>query len=118
MPSPTTLAYWEGLILFGGFFAVVLWKLLSRDIDLDQVFEGDIRELNGEYTTHTSTGRIQAFWVTIYIAYFYLVQVIHNPTQFPTVPDSMVAVLAGSHALYLGGKAQAILFGRLQTFFK
>ena len=118
MPSPLTLARWEGLILIGGFFAVVLWKILIGEINLDQLFEGDTWLPNGEPTTHTSTGRIQAFWVTLYVAYYCLVQVINNPTEFPSVPDNMVALLAGSHALYLGGKAQAMLVGRFRDFFK
>ena len=45
-------------------------------------------------------------------------QVIHNPTKFPDVPNEMIGVLAGSHALYLGGKAQAMLLGRLRDLFK
>lgn len=115
MPSLSTLASWEGLILIGGLFAVVLWKMLSGEIPLDQLFEGDIRGSNNSYI---SSGRIQAFWVTIYVAYYYLVQVVHDPTQFPTVPDSVVALLAGSHALYLGGKAQAMLLGPLKNILK
>ena len=115
MPSLLTLARWEGFILIGGFFAVVLWKILNGDIALDELFEGDVR---GKTTPQTSAGRIQAFWVTLFVAYYYLVQVINNPTEFPDVPDSMVALLAGSHALYLGGKAQAMLLGRLRDFFK
>lgn len=115
MPSPVTLASWEGLILIGGLFAVVLWKMLSGEIPLDQLFEGDIR---GSSTPYISSGRIQAFWITIYVAYYYLVQVVHDPTQFPTVPDNMVALLAGSHALYLGGKAQAMLLGPLKDILK
>jgi hypothetical protein len=118
MPSPLTLAGWEGLILIGGFFAVVLWKLMTGEIVLDQLFEGDIREQNGKYTTHTSAGRLQAFWVTLYAAFYYLVQLIQNTTEFPTIPNGIIAVLAGSHALYLCGKAQAMLLGRLKDFLK
>ncbi|HEY6969633.1 MAG TPA: hypothetical protein VJA94_10540 [Candidatus Angelobacter sp.] len=118
MPSLLTLARWEGFILIGGFFAVVLWKILIGDVALDELFEGDIQERDGKLTTYTSAGRIQAFWVTLYVAYYYLVQVIHNPTEFPTLPNGLIAALAGSHTLYLGGKAQAMLLGRLKDFFK
>ena len=118
MPSLLTLARWEGLILIGGFFAVVLWKVFTGEIALDRLFEGHIRKPNGQYTTYTSAGRVQVFWVTLYAAYYYLVQVIQNPTEFPTLPNGLIAVLAGSHALYLGGKAQAMLLGRLKDLFK
>jgi hypothetical protein len=118
MPSPLTLAYWEGLILILGLFGVVFWKLITRDVALDRLFEGDIRNQDGEYASYVSTGRVQAFIVTIYAASYYLIQVIQNPTDFPTLPTGLIAALAGSHALYLGGKAQAMLIGRLKDSFK
>jgi|SRR5215469_14942361 len=118
MPSPSTLAYWEGLILIGGLFGVVFWKLATGEIALDDLFEGQIRDKNGDYSSYTSKGRVQSFLVTIYVALYYLMQVIQNPTKFPEVPAGLVGVLAGSHALYLGGKAQAMLLGRLRDFLK
>ena len=120
MPSPSTLARWEGLILLGGFFVVVLWKLMTGEIALDQLFEGDQQDPDSEtgYSSYTSAGRVQTFWVTLYVAYYYLMQVIHNPTEFPTLPNGLIAALAGSHALYLGGKAQAMLLGPLKNLFK
>lgn len=118
MPSPSTLAYWEGLILIVGLFGVVFWKLANGKIALDDLFEGDIREKNGDYSSYTSKGRVQSFLVTIYVALYYLLQIIHNPHQFPEVPTAMVAALAGSHALYLGGKAQTMLLGRFRDFLK
>jgi len=45
-------------------------------------------------------------------------QVINNPREFPVVPSGLVAALAASQALYLGGKAQAMLLGRLRSFLK
>jgi hypothetical protein len=120
MPSPSTLAYWEALILVVGLVGVVLWKLISGGMVLDQLFEGDIQDPNSKdgYSTYVSAGRVQAFWVTIGTAFYFLMQVIHNPTEFPNLPAGLIAVLAGSHALYLGGKAQAMLIGRLKDFLK
>jgi hypothetical protein len=109
MPSPAILAYWEGLILIGGLFGVVFWKLVSGDIPLDDLFEGDIRAADGSFTSQASAGRVQSFLVTMYVAFYYLMQVIQNPREFPDVPSWMIAALAGSHAIYLGGKAQAML---------
>ena len=117
MPSPATLAYWGGLILISGLFGVVFWKLATGEIALDDLFEGRIRESDGSYTSQVSAGRVQTFLVTIYVALYYLLQVIQNPHQFPDVPTAMVGALAGSHALYLGGKAQAMLLGRLRDIF-
>ncbi|HEY6249836.1 MAG TPA: hypothetical protein VI685_07725 [Candidatus Angelobacter sp.] len=116
MPSPSTLAYWEGLILIVGLFGVVFWKLCSGDIDLDQLFEGDSGK-EDDPASSVSAGRVQMFLVTISVAFYYLMQVIQNPTEFPTLPPRLVAVLAGSHAIYLGGKAQAMLSGRFRDLF-
>jgi hypothetical protein len=118
MPSPLTLAYWEELVLILGLFSVVFWKLISSDVSLDQLFEGDIRNEDGEYASYVSSARVQTFIVTIYVASYYLIQVIQNPTDFPTLPTGLIVALAGSHALYLGGKAQAMLLGRLKDFLK
>ena len=120
MASLFKLAYWEALILLIGLFAVVLWKFISGEVALDQLFEGDIKapEHPDGYSTQVSAGRIQVFWITLGVAYYYLLQVIHDPTHLPALPDSMVAILAGSHALYLGGKAQAIFLGPLRNLLK
>jgi hypothetical protein len=42
----------------------------------------------------------------------------HNPKEFPKMPDTVLGALAGSHALYLGGKAQAMLPGGVRDLFK
>jgi hypothetical protein len=110
----STLAYWEGLILLGGFFGVVFWKLLTGGIRLYQLLEGDIRDPDNHdvYSTYVSAGRTQSLVFTLFVAGYYLLQLIHNPKQFPIVPTGMLGVLAGSHALFLGGKARALLGNR------
>jgi len=119
MRTLATLAYWELLILLGGFFGVVLWKLLTGGISLAQLLEGDTPDPNSVdgYATYVSAGRTQLLGATLFVAGYYLLQVIHNPKQFPALPTQMVGALAGSQALYLGGKARALLQGRVQQFF-
>lgn len=118
MPSLSTLASWEGLILIGGLFGIVVWKMMTGEIPLEQLFEGDSLARDGTRSSYASGGRVQAFLVTIYVAFYYLMQVIHNPKEFPEVPTSVVGVLAGSHAVYLGGKARAMLLSRFRNFLK
>ena len=117
MPSPSTLAQWEGFLLLGGFVAIVFWKLATQSISLNQLLEGDIRGKDG-YETYTSAGRAQSLLITLFAALYYLLQIIHNPKEFPSLPAGLVAALAGSQAVYLGGKAQAMWFGRLRDILK
>jgi len=120
MRTLSTLAYWEGLILLGGFFGIVLWKLLTGTISLEQLLEGDVPNPNAAEgcSTSVSAGRTQSLVSTLLVAGYYLLQVAHNPKQFPNMPTELVGVLAGSQALYLGGKARALLQDRVRQFFK
>jgi hypothetical protein len=112
MNSLGRLALWEGSILLGGFLCVVLWKLATGGISLSYLLDGDVRNPNGGFTSQASAGRSQSLIVTLSVAGYYLVQVIHNPRELPQVPLAMVAALGGSHALYLGAKAQDMFKGR------
>jgi len=120
MPSISTLAAYEGFILIGGFFGIVFWKLLTGGIGLSQLLEGDIRDPNspGGYSTQVSAGRAQSLLITLFVALYYLSQVIHNPKEFPRLPGGLIEALAGSQAVYLGGKAQAMLLGRWRNIVK
>lgn len=120
MPSVPTLAYWEGAILMAGFFGIVFWRLMTGGIALDQLLEGDIRDPSSAdgYSPYVSAGRAQSLLITLFVALSYLLQVIQDPTVFPTLPDGLIGALAGSQALYLGGKVQAMSFGRLRDILK
>jgi hypothetical protein len=120
MNSLAKFASWEGAILFGGLVCVVSWKLLSGDIGLSYLLDGDFRDPGSPtgFSTGASAGRTQALMVTLFVAGYYLLQVIQNPKELPSVSPWMVGALGGSHALYLGEKVQAMLPGRLGDFFK
>lgn len=120
LPSPSVLAKWEGFLLLGGFAGVVLWKIADGSIALDQLFDGDFLDPDaaaGGLSSYASAGRVQAFLVTLFVASYYLRQVIANPAQFPELPNALVLALGGSQILYLGGKARALLGGKLRDFF-
>jgi len=111
MPPPVKLVYWEGLILLGGFFGLIFWKMFTGEISLTHLLEGDRRDSSqpSGFTTAVSPGRTQLLMFTIFAAGYYLLQVIHDPTTFPQIPNSLLLALGGSHAVYLGGKAQSML---------
>jgi uncharacterized YccA/Bax inhibitor family protein len=120
MRSFVTVAYWEGAVLVGGLFGIVLWKLFTGDIPLKGLLDGDVREPksgNG-FSSQASAGRAQSLTVTLFVALWYLLQIIHNPREFPRLSDTLMGALAGSQALYLGGKAQAMFLGRLRNLLK
>jgi hypothetical protein len=108
MRSVQQLAYWEGLILVGGLFGIVFWKVLTGGISLSGLLYGDRRDGGVEF----SPGRVQLLIVTLTVGLYYLIQVIQNPTAFPDIPTSWLAALGGSQTVYLGGKARAMLFGK------
>lgn len=123
MPSPATLAEWAGFLLLGGLFAVVFWKLATGKIPLDQLLETGIRpaqdgKADDASTSSVSAGRAQSLAVTLFVALYYLIQVIQNPKQFPELPGTLVAILAGSQTMYLGGKALDLLPDSWRNFFK
>lgn len=113
MTNPARLFCWEGVIVIGGLFGVIAWRLFTGGIGLDCLLYGDRRDWKSPtgYSSFFSPGRTQLLIVTSLTASYYLLQVIHDPTTFPKIPAAWVVALGGSHAIYLGGKAQAMLFG-------
>ncbi len=107
------LVYWEGIILLSGFFGFIAWRLLTGEISLNCLLYGDRRDRRSPsgYSAFFSPGRTQLLIITILTAGYYLLQVIHDPTTFPKIPIAWVVALGGSHAIYLGGKAQSMLLG-------
>jgi len=100
------------LILLGGFFGVVAWKLVTGGICLSHLLYVKRRAGTGRADAACfSPARVQLLIVTILTASYYLLQVLHDPTKFPDIPAAWVAALAGSQAIYLGGKAQSMVFG-------
>ncbi|HEY6348100.1 MAG TPA: hypothetical protein VI636_01700 [Candidatus Angelobacter sp.] len=118
--SPAQLAYWEGLVLIGGIFGIIFWKMFTGAISLKYLLHGDQLDSKSPsgYSTFVSPGRTQLLLFTIFVAGHYLIQVIHDPTVFPQVPTSLLVGLGGSHAVYLGGKAQSMLMGPLKDFLR
>jgi len=109
MPFLTRLAYWEGVILLGGFFGIVLWKLFTGRIGLRGLLDGD--EADGAtLTTSFSPGRAQLLLVTLASALYFLVQVIRNRSALPSVPPALLLAFGASNAAYLGGKAYSLLY--------
>jgi hypothetical protein len=106
MPSLAGVSRWEGVALMGGFFLVIAWQLLAGRIRLDGLLWGDRQD--GE--KYFSAGRAQYLGVTLFVAGQFVLRVIQNPAQLPTISNASVALLGGSAAVYLAEKAWATLF--------
>jgi len=102
MRGLVALARWELIILFTGFAAIILAKLLAGGIRMTGLLQG---------TAGFSPGRAQLLVFTVFVAMDYLIRVIHSPsaTALPSISPAIVGVLGGSQAVYLGGKAWSLL---------
>ncbi len=119
MNSLSVAVSWASFMLLGGFAATVVWRLCDGTIDLSELLNGDVRDRRARdgFSPYESIGRAQALALTLFAAAYYLLRVFQHPTAFPELPPALLGALAGSHTLYLGGKAQAMSFGRLRDIF-
>jgi glycerol uptake facilitator-like aquaporin len=103
----TRLAVIEGIILFAGFFGLVLYKIVVGEIPLAGLL--DAKQPDGRRAF--SPARLQLLIFTVVVAGYYLHLVIANPHRdsLPDLPPSVVGALGGSHAAYLGGKVLSLV---------
>ena len=108
-----TLAGWAGMVLLFGFLLVVVVKILTGVVSMT----GLLDSVDGSGRRVFSAARLQMLLVTLYVAVEYLRAVAANPNvnSLPTLPDWVVPALAGSQAVYLGGKTYAMVIRPLLT---
>lgn len=102
------LIYWETLFLVYGLVGIVVASLASGRINTNGLLFGT----KGDGTTYLSPERVQLLLMTLAAAFQYLQTVAQNPTILPPVDGTWLALLGGSHIVYLGGKLGASLFKR------
>lgn len=100
------LARYGAVLLVSGFAAVIAWKIAVGDISLDGLLDSSGPRGSRVY----SPARLQLLIATVVVSAQYLSAVARNPHRdsLPALPDAMIAVLASSNAIYLGGKALSI----------
>jgi len=109
-----TLAKWEIALFLAALAAAVAVQLLNGQINTKRMLYGRVAgppEAPRRY--YFSPERVQLLAITLGAAVHYLGLVLTNPTPgtFPAVPEAVAAVVGGSNALYLGGKAWARWMG-------
>jgi hypothetical protein len=92
-----------GGLLLSGFFGVVVLNLANGNISLAGLLE--TKGPSGRPSF--SPARLQMLIATVVVAAQYVHAVIADPMRdsLPALPPAVLAVLGGSHAVYLGGKA-------------
>jgi hypothetical protein len=97
-------------IFIVGLAAAVFPRLLNGGISTRNLLHG--RGADG--SIYFSPGRVQLLLFTVWTALTYLLNVISNrgDEKLPDIPLTTLALLGGSHAIYLGGKAYSILFSK------
>jgi len=104
----TWLAQTEVFIFLVGLGAIIVYRLLTGEINTNYLLYGR-KKGGGRYF---SPERLQLLLFTLGTAMFYLNDVLQHRTSgiLPDVSPQTLALLGGSHALYLGGKAYMMLF--------
>jgi hypothetical protein len=99
---------YELLILLLVLIAIIAYKLLVRQINIDGLL---IDKANGQAI---SPSRVQMLVVTLVIGVYYMFQVMKtkDPGRFPDLPNEFMIALGGSHAIYLSGKLYDMLAAR------
>ena len=103
------LIKWEIQIFILGLAGLIAVKLLIGEINTLGLLYGRISRRKRGQDQYFSPERVQLLVFTIGAGFYYLTLVLNNPTPgtFPPIPDSWPAVMGGSNAIYLGGKAYA-----------
>lgn len=98
----------EALVFLGGLAAIIAYRLLTGQINTNYLLWGTKKD----GSKYFSPERVQLLLFTLGTAMFYLSNVLQNRGSgvLPDVSTQTLAMLGGSHAIYLGGKAYMMLF--------
>jgi hypothetical protein len=107
----------EVIIFLGGLAVIIAYRLLTGGINTRYLLY--IKRRDG--AKYLSPERLQLLIFTMGTAAFYLLHVVNSlkmatpssPAVLPDVSKETLALLGGSHGIYLGGKAYTMLFKKL-----
>ncbi len=87
---------WEVWALLFALFATVVLQLLTGQINSSRLL------MRKDGNRSFSPERVQLLLATFAAAFEYLSQVLKDPSHLPEVTPRWIALLGGSHAVYLG----------------
>lgn len=94
-------------VFLGGLAVIIAYRLLNGQINTRYLLYGTRKD----GTKYFSPERVQLLLFTLGTAMFYLNDVLQNrgSGKLPDVSTQTLALLAGSHAIFLSGKAYMML---------
>jgi len=107
MDTLSAVLRYEMFFVLAGLAGIVAYRLLTRQINTD----GLLRDKVGGRAV--SPGRLQLLVVTLFVAVYFVADVLQTE-KMPDLPREYLLALGGSHLLYLGGKAYAVLALKLE----
>jgi hypothetical protein len=105
----------EAIVFLGGLAAIIAYRMLTGGINTKYLLYGTQKD----GTKYLSAERVQLLLFTLWTAIAYLLQVADLIKQaaktgeavgLPHISTQTLALLGGSHAIYLVGKAYTMLF--------
>ena len=101
----------EVIVFLGGLAAMIAYRILNGGINTKYLLYGTQKD----GTKYFSPERVQLLIFTIGTAMFYVADVANNRQSgvLPDIQPQTLALLGGSHAIYLGGKAYTMLFKKI-----
>ena len=108
MDTFVTFLHVEIRFFLVGLALIIAYQILTGRISTKKMFA----EKDG--TGRFSIGRVQLLVLTLTGAFYYVLQVVDNPSGLPEVSQDLLLILGGSNIIYLGGKARLfrLLFRR------
>jgi hypothetical protein len=110
MEALATALRYETLALLIGLISIIGYRLLIGKINTD----GLLKDKTGD--AKFSPGRLQMLVTTVSIALYYVFMVLKTTDtgRLPDMPTEFLVALAGSHAIYLGGKLHGMLASKIK----
>ena len=108
METLTAVVRFEVWFLLGSLALIVAYKMLTGGINM----EGLLDDKKDKQTAGFSPARVQLLILTLFGAGYYLLLTVKDgyPTEFPEVPQELLALVGGGNLVYLGAKARSMLF--------
>ena len=101
MKTLVTIIHLEMGLLLAGLAVMIAYQMVTGKINTQRML------FEKAATKSYSPLRVQLLLFTLMTALYQILQLLKNPTEFPSVPYEALLVLGGGHLAYLGGKLRS-----------